>query len=142
MSNVSYTFRGVDRYALKYFQWMQMRIASGYCGTDMTNDRDGYAKFCSEIGPIPPDMTRPSVGRIDHSKGYVAGNFNWQEHIENCRDNDKQKISAVSKVTARRMWNDPQMRERLLAKLRDPERRKKQSEMMKGNRFARMENRK
>jgi hypothetical protein len=32
-------------------------------------------------------MIKPTVGRIDHSKGYVLDNIKWEEYSENCREN-------------------------------------------------------
>lgn len=46
------------------------------------NDR-GHVNFIYYIGDIPEGMVRPSVGRFDHTKGYVVGNFRWQEYDEN-----------------------------------------------------------
>ena len=52
-------------------------------GTDFTDDEFGLFEFIAEIGPYPSDMVRPSVGRKDHTKGYVRGNFEWQPLSEN-----------------------------------------------------------
>jgi hypothetical protein len=31
-------------------------------------------------------MKKPTVGRKDHSRGYVSGNYEWQEFGENVRE--------------------------------------------------------
>lgn len=46
----------------------------------------GYGNFIAYVGPVPSNMRRPTVGRYDHSRGYVAGNFRWQEHSENAAE--------------------------------------------------------
>lgn len=28
-------------------------------------------------------MIKPTCGRVDHSKGYIKGNFNWQSSKDN-----------------------------------------------------------
>lgn len=55
-------------------------------GTDLSFDLEGFRRFVSIIGPIPSSMLRPSVGRCNHSLGYVEGNYEWQEFEENCRE--------------------------------------------------------
>jgi hypothetical protein len=45
-----------------------------------------FIRFILDIGEIPPDID-PSVGRYDHTKGYVVGNFRWQDFFENSSDN-------------------------------------------------------
>ena len=45
-------------------------------------DLKGFSEFVKELGECPP-MEKPSVGRIDHNKGYQKGNIKWQEHKEN-----------------------------------------------------------
>ena len=45
--------------------------------------REGCIGFINEIGPVPKNMEKPSVGRIDHSKGYASGNIRWEEHKYN-----------------------------------------------------------
>jgi hypothetical protein len=55
--------------------------------------QESFEKFCGVIGPKPVGMKNPSIGRYDHSKGYVFDhdknrwNFRWQELSENCREN-------------------------------------------------------
>lgn len=53
---------------------------------DFPRTYQGFKDFIDYIGPIPYGMIKPSVGRKDHSKGYVQGNFIWQEYSENCRE--------------------------------------------------------
>jgi hypothetical protein len=48
-----------------------------------------FDKWLEVIGSIPEGMEKPTVGRYDHTKGYVFDtenrrwNFRWQEHSEN-----------------------------------------------------------
>lgn len=44
-----------------------------------------FARFLQHIGTIPELMEHPSLGRVDHSKGYVIGNVCWQEHSVNSK---------------------------------------------------------
>lgn len=43
-------------------------------------DIHGFIAFKKHIGPVPEEMEKPSVGRINHSLGYQPGNVIWQEH--------------------------------------------------------------
>lgn len=71
----------VDRSRLQYFKGMHNRFMAGKCKEiDWHRNREGYEAFCKEIGPIPSWLMKPSVGRKDHSKGYVAGNIQWEEY--------------------------------------------------------------
>jgi hypothetical protein len=40
----------------------------------------GFLHWLADIGPIPTDMIKPSVGRINHDFGYQPGNMQWEEH--------------------------------------------------------------
>jgi hypothetical protein len=58
-------------------------------GRDFSLGEEDFNKWLGIIGLIPEDMSRPSVGRVDHSKGYVFDqekgrwNFRWQELSDN-----------------------------------------------------------
>ena len=52
---------------------------------DFTYGSDQLDRFIKVIGPVPDDMLQPSVGRHDHTKGYVVGNAGYQRHIKSCR---------------------------------------------------------
>jgi len=56
-------------------------------GTSYARDASGFLEFVEDIGPYPQGMTWPTVGRKDHSLGYVPGNFAWQEMADNSREN-------------------------------------------------------
>ncbi len=71
--------------------------------TDLTLDAVGLLTFIKEIGPIPEDLksVRISVGRRDHTKGYVSGNYFWQSLSDNAREgNVIRKAKAQAKNNA------------------------------------------
>lgn len=49
-------------------------------------NRKGFENFIEYLGNVPSNMKRPSIGRIDHSLGYIRGNFMWEELSDNSRD--------------------------------------------------------
>ena len=44
---------------------------------------EGFVNFLKEVGPIPFNLDKPSIGRIKHSFGYEINNIKWEEHREN-----------------------------------------------------------
>lgn len=74
----------VDRYALQHFKGCHDRVRDGKSPSIFwPRNREGYLAFCKEIGPIPPYIKKPTVGRIKHSRGYEPGNVTWEEHSIN-----------------------------------------------------------
>jgi len=53
----------------------------------------GFKNFIIDTWPIPTNMRRPTIGRYDHSIGYVPGNFRWQELSENTKESSKRNNS-------------------------------------------------
>lgn len=51
--------------------------------TDFPRNYQGFKNFVAYLGDVPVGMKKPTVGRKDHSIGYVKGNFTWQEFSEN-----------------------------------------------------------
>lgn len=77
-------FLGLDHYALVAFKGCHNRVRDGkVCSIFWPRSRHGYLDFCEEMGPKPAHMVKPSVGRIDHSRGYEPGNVRWEEHAVN-----------------------------------------------------------
>lgn len=77
---------GIDRRYIYYFRWARWRAMKGQCQSFYWEPgRAGMLGFIAEIGAIPDDMIRPSVGRIDHKKGYEPGNVRWEEFNYNAR---------------------------------------------------------
>lgn len=69
---------------LAAFKRMHDRVRDGKSPSiEWPRSLDGFVLFLKEIGPIPFDLNKPSVGRIKHSKGYEADNVSWEEHSEN-----------------------------------------------------------
>ncbi len=44
---------------------------------------NGFIEFILYLGDVPENMIIPTVGRIDHSKGYIVGNFRWESKGSN-----------------------------------------------------------
>lgn len=79
------------------FYNMMCRTKKNGLITDFEYSPCGFIDFLLYVGHIPKDIICPSIGRFDHSKGYVKGNFSWEEKIDN--------ISEVSKRPERREWS-------------------------------------
>lgn len=54
-------------------------------GGEYKNTPAEFRRWLSDMGEAP-EMKRPSVGRINHNRGYFADNIRWQETVENCGD--------------------------------------------------------
>lgn len=72
-----------DVRVLRCFYWMQNRCVRSKRACGFARTKEGYKEFQDEIGPIPENMNRPSVGRIDHDYGYQKGNIKWEEYSYN-----------------------------------------------------------
>jgi hypothetical protein len=87
-----YTFYGDLRkkYPTHFISWRNMFKRSKESGLphdpDFSRTVDGFFDFIKYLGPIPENMIKPTIGRKDHSVGYMKGNFEWQESIENIRE--------------------------------------------------------
>ena len=69
---------------LQAFKGMHNRVREGKSPSiEWERDLQGFKSFLKEIGEIPKDMIKPSVGRIDHKFGYQTGNIQWEEHSFN-----------------------------------------------------------
>lgn len=75
-----------DLYPVHWDRFCYMQLRARHFGTDFSDDQSGFMLFIEEIGPVPEGMMKPTVGRKDHSKGYIFGNFEWQEQVENSRE--------------------------------------------------------
>jgi hypothetical protein len=75
VSNKQYT---THRY-FRYFASMVNRARKGTMGCDFSWGLSEFNRWLEVIGPIPEGMKKPTVGRYDHSKGYVfdAENHRW-----------------------------------------------------------------
>jgi hypothetical protein len=97
------------------FRNMHNRIDEQCLETSFKRDLEGFAKFVEYLGPVPTEMKVPSLGRIDHSKGYVIGNFTWQELRDNIEEMANRTKSSDNKFwvnspgcTGYRWYNDGQ----------------------------------
>jgi len=77
-------YEGLDKRSLQNFKCCHNRVRDGKVKEiEWARDRDGYISFLKEIGLKPDDDQKWSVGRIDHSRGYVSGNIQWELHKHN-----------------------------------------------------------
>jgi hypothetical protein len=65
------------------FSNMHNRISDKNLETDFPRTYEGFKDFIEYLGDIPIGMKKPTIGRKDHSKGYIRGNFEWQEYSKN-----------------------------------------------------------
>lgn len=75
---------------------------------------DGFIAFILYLGDVPCGMERPTVGRIDHDRGYELGNFTWQSMSENSKEVRVRKPASaqeMNKENSRRLELDPEFRE-------------------------------
>lgn len=79
------------------FKHMMDRVKLYNLECSYTRDEKGFLEFVKDIGEIPLNMKSPSVGRKDHTKGYVKGNFDWQERTENSYESAK-RIGFGTKI--------------------------------------------
>ena len=136
----------VDRYALQYFKGCHNRVRDGKSlSIQWERSRSGYLEFCQEIGAIPHGMKKPSVGRIDHSTGYVSGNIRWEEYSVNSvkRQGTKYQGSQATEIdfrvlSFRKGTKEHLEHQRLASRKRwsDPNEKKRMSDRMKGNNHA------
>ena len=75
-----------DEFFLAAFKRMHDRVRDGKVETiSWPRKIEGFEQFRKEIGEIPSGMIKPSIGRIDHSQGYIPGNVVWQEYSINSK---------------------------------------------------------
>lgn len=73
-----------NEFVLQCFKGMHDRVRDGKSPSiQWERNQIGFEQFVAEIGLVPSDISRPSVGRKDHSKGYESGNIMWEEFTTN-----------------------------------------------------------
>lgn len=91
---------GVDRYALQHFKGCHNRVRDGKVEFIFwPRTREGYLDFCTELGPIPAGMVKPSVGRKNNKLGYEPGNIQWEEHKFNSVKRKGTKFEDITTPT-------------------------------------------
>jgi hypothetical protein len=76
---------------LSSFKNVQKRVVELSLPCDFEHTVDGFIDFLVYLGDVPPNMVRPSVGRIDHKNGYVRENFRWECLSENSSEGSVRK---------------------------------------------------
>lgn len=70
-----------------------MHSRSTYIDPKYSRTPEGLINFIADLGPVPDGMSSPSIGRLDHSLGYIPGNFEWQDRWENAKDSHNRRDS-------------------------------------------------
>ena len=71
-------------------------------GCDFEYKEEDFNRWLEIMGPIPENMQKATVGRYDHSKGYIYDyskerwNFRWQEHSENSSEGGISRMANLS----------------------------------------------
>lgn len=65
------------------FDGVMIRTKAEKLDSDYSRTPESFIEFYLEIGNIPDGMISPTVGRLDHSLGYLRGNFEWQSFSDN-----------------------------------------------------------
>ena len=63
--------------------WQKKRTRCREHGIDFTLTREECLALTEELHPIYPSRNGMHLGRIDHSKGYVSGNVQWESYLWN-----------------------------------------------------------
>lgn len=63
--------------------------------TEFPRTLKGFKDFINYLGPVPKGMKKPTVGRSDHNKGYIKGNFKWQELSENSKEGSVRAFRSI-----------------------------------------------
>jgi hypothetical protein len=69
-----------------YFKSMIRRAEEQELPCSYTLCLESFNQWQEYIGDIPVGMKIPTVGRNDHTKGYVPGNFKWQSKSDNSKE--------------------------------------------------------
>jgi hypothetical protein len=96
------------RYPLHFLRFSGMidRANKYDLGCDFKKIYDDFKLFIEVMGPVPEDMDRPSIGRIDHSKGYIYDtennrwNFAWQSMRDNISESSTRN-DFMGKINAK-----------------------------------------
>lgn len=83
---------------IKCFKWMHDRCIRTGKRVDFPRTSSGFQAFVRELGPIPENMKRPSVGRKNHSKGYVYDNIVWERYEFNVWKNRKDIKETIQEL--------------------------------------------
>lgn len=140
---IKYPYKQYPREVIK-FRAMLDRAHQGYCDTSWKRTTKSFWSFLKAVGPIPKHMKDPSLGRKDHSKGYLPGNVKWQDRRENNGEPwSRAEVQAIQRAAREKLFNRPGIREHYAVMMKERTKkiwtkaqRKRQSLRMKGNQYA------
>lgn len=88
---------------------------------DSLFDRDvnGFIEFILYVGDIPKFMIDPSIGRIDHSKGYIVGNFRWESLSSNAKESSERNKDKMLKLSIERNFENRKIPNNIVKIIKD-----------------------
>jgi hypothetical protein len=93
MAKASCTARGFSYYGnlksenlIHWSSFSNMHKRSIHISDEFSQTYLGFKNFIDYLGPVPENMIKPSLGRKDHSLGYIRGNFEWQSLSDNGKE--------------------------------------------------------
>ena len=64
--------------------WKIKKLRCRQRGIEFTLTREECLELTMQIHPDRPRRDGYHLGRLDHSKGYVTGNVQWESYVWNC----------------------------------------------------------
>lgn len=83
------------------FSDMHQRVAERNLGCEFPRTVDGFIDFLVYVDDVSDGMSNPSLGRFDHSVGYVVGNFAWQELSANSQESAERNRKLLDRCVTR-----------------------------------------
>ena len=84
------------------FRDMIIRSRNKNIECEYTKSDEDFERWLIDIGPVPEGMKIATVGRHDHSQGYIKGNFSWQEKSDNSAESAKRLSSSPEFMNGQR----------------------------------------
>lgn len=86
------------RFPQHFSSFLNMHKRTSQIDVDFGRSLSGFINFIEYLGVVPKLMISPTAGRLDHSKGYLRGNFAWQSRFDNLAELNSRKNCIINAV--------------------------------------------